>query len=287
MNLSPMVVFSPRLALCILSLALVAPQAHAEIQIETVDGRTLVGELDQRSDPEIFWIRHEEKNLVLTTAVAREEIAEASLDGDSIEIDTVLDQLKSAAPSDFWSRQKEVVTAAVVERVPQGQPRSLSRIVAIQSQARLANRDRDVEPDGVELAVAAVDEHGEYAAVDGNLRVRLWGERVHSHGSSIRFETLQRWTQPVAREDFVDGVAVYYLRFRTVQPELDLSLSPDALLNTYLGVHQQGSYESTTPVCLRPVNPFRDRLQYWEGSRFFRRELSEEVRQGVPSDYLR
>jgi hypothetical protein len=152
------------------------------------------------------------------------------------------------------------------------------RITSVEVDAVLVNRDRDVEPDGLEIVVAAVDLYGNSVPVRGDIYARLWGERMWPNGSHDRFETLQRWNQPVALHDFRDGVARYYLPFRTVRPEFDVALHPDALLNVRLGVPGAGNFEASVPVHIRHFNPIRDRLQLREGSRFFRNELSEEVR---------
>ena len=153
-----------------------------------------------------------------------------------------------------------------------------TRIAALEIEAVLVNLDRDVEPDGFELVIAAIDVHGRAVPVRGSITARLVGERDEEHSGRIRFEELQRWSQPVARADFLDGVASYALRFRTVRPEFDWELIPYALLNVRLGIYGEGNFEASVPVMIRQFNPYRDQLQKYERSRFLRNELSEEVR---------
>ncbi len=152
------------------------------------------------------------------------------------------------------------------------------RITNLEIEAVLVNLDRDVEPDGYELVISAIDEHGHEVPVKGSLYVRLMGERNEHHTGRIRFEVFETWTQPVAPHHFKDGLAMYVLPFRAFNPEFDDELRPDAQLNVRLGVFGEGNFAATTPVPLWQFSPFRDRLQMFEGSRFFRDELSGRVR---------
>ena len=152
------------------------------------------------------------------------------------------------------------------------------RITSVHSEAVLANFDRDAEPDGLDVVVVVVNHHGEPEPVHGNLEFRLIGERRLRVQGRIVFEELQRWTRPLCPFDFVDGQARFVLPFGALYPERDFGLRADALLNVRLGVYGSGNYEMTTPVAIRTLDPFRDRLQLYEGSRFFRDELTGEVR---------
>ena len=247
------------------------------------------GEIDSRSDDRLLWIRHEEEGIVLVTSVKWTDVAAATLAGETIEIEELqqrLAELASEGPRGYLTEYK-VRKLPNPDQAPVALPAGVqasyhapvsSRIVSIEVDAIPVNLDRDVEPDGLEVFVAAFNEQGIPVPVRGNLYARLWGQRSEPHGSPIRFESLQRWSHPVRQQDFVEGVASYPLRFRTVRPEFDFELWPDALLNVRLGVPGQGNYEATSPVMLRYFNPLRDRLQVYEGSRFFRGELSENVR---------
>ncbi|NOZ40181.1 MAG: hypothetical protein GXP24_08145 [Planctomycetes bacterium] len=254
-------------------------EAKASIVVQTIDGRELSGEIDERTTAEALWIRREANQIVLTSSVSWDSIVGAAIDGEIVEVATLVEQWPG-----MMSRGPAGIVALAVKS-PHGyrekrlaaRPKG-SRIVALEIDAVLVNLDRDVEPDGFELVIAALDEQGRAVPVRGNISARLVGERDEKHSGRIRFEELQRWSQPVAREDFLDGVASYALRFQTVRPEFDWELIPVALLNVRLGIPGEGNFEASIPVEIRQFNPFRDQLQKYERSRFLSDELSGEVR---------
>jgi hypothetical protein len=267
------------LATCLLH-GLASLPAQAVVQVQAVDGRVLRGEIDSKSDTRLLWVRHAEERIVVTTSVAWSAIQSVQLDGAPIEITQLqqqLQQLASEGPKYFLA--EHVVKKLQVADYPS---KISTRIASIQVDAILVNLDRDVEPDGLQVAVVALNDQGEPLPVRGNLSARLWGQRSKSTRSllPLKFEELQRWTQSVQREDFVDNVASYALRFRTVRPEFDFELWAGALLNVRLGIHGQGTYEASVPVIVRRFDPFRDSLQQYEGTRFLPGELTENVRRG-------
>jgi len=254
-------------------------EVRAAVTVQTVDGRELVGEVDARTSEERLWIRRETNRIVLTTSVPWNSIVAATMDGKPAEVSTLTKnwpQLKSSGPAGIWSLAEEG-TSVLTKAISKSRPKA-ARIAALEVEAVLVNLDRDVEPDGFELVIAAIDVHGRSVPVRGNISARLVGERDEQHSGRIRFEELQRWSQPVAREDFFDGVASYALRFRTVRPEFDWELIPYALLNVRLGVPGEGNFAASVPVKIRQFNPLRDQLQKYERSRFLRNELTKEVR---------
>jgi len=264
----------------IFSLSLLAvEELRAAVAVRTDDGRVLVGEVDARTTKEQLWIRREENQIVLSTPVAWDSIVAAAVDGKPAEVSTLAEQwprLKSKGPAGIWALAggaAEAFGETRAEPRPQG-----SRIVALEIEAALVNLDRDVEPDGFEVVITALDVQGRAVPVRGNIQARLVGERDERHSGKIRFEELQRWSQPVVRADFQDGVASYALRFRQVQPEFDWELIPYGLLNVRLGVYGEGNFEASVPVEIRQFNPFRDQLQKYAQSRFLRDELSRQVR---------
>ena len=241
-----------------------------EVTIRTNRGQTLTGRLDARTSERQLWLRQEDEGIVLATPVSWSAIITAKVDGKTVKVSALRKLPTSSGTVGFL--------AHYVAKDAPARPWVAARVTHIEIDAQLVQLDRDVEPDGVELTIAAIDAHGDGVPVKGSLSARLWTERDGRFEASIRFEELQRWTRPVVPLDFVEGAASYVLPFRTIHPEFDLELWPHALLNVRLGVFGQGSYEATVPVALREFNPMRDRLQYFQGSRFFRDELSQHVR---------
>jgi hypothetical protein len=139
--------------------------------------------------------------------------------------------------------------------------------------ACLINLDRDVEPDGLRIAIAAIDADGRPVVVRGSLTARLFGERRPNDAPVVDFPELDRWSQRVVPADFVDGIAAYELRFRRTAPEWQFDLLPDAVLEVRLGAFGHGNYAAAAPVVIRPFNPIRDDRQQRLGSRFFPREI--------------
>ena len=273
--------------------AFIAVPSLAAITVETNDGRTLTGEVDEQTDGDWLWLRQEKEQIVLTTAVSWSTIRFATQAGKALPLEQLpelLSKQTTGAPDGFLLRQVlyhepldcldgcyAVSTTSYLPRQRQAKVRSL------EVEAFLVNLDREVEPDGLEIIIAALDEYGLPLTVQGNLNVRIWGERVGSNGSHVRYETLQEWNQVVKRGDFSpEGWARYTMRFRTSGPSLDPGLHPDALVNVRLGASGQGNFSASVPVQIRRFNPFRDRLQHATGSRYLRGEITEGMRHLAP-----
>lgn len=251
--------------------------ALATVEVRTTDGRSLIGAVDARTNERQLWIRIEEKGIVLSTSVAWDSLNQATVDGQEIAIDELrmrAAEMATKLPEGFLM---EYGPSPATVLASQTQVR-VGRITSLEIDARLVNLDHTVEPDGYEIAVAAIDEFGNPVPVRGNLYIRLQAERNIQRTGRIRFENVEQWHQPVSPHDFVDGVALYAVRFRAFTPEFDDELRPYAQLNARLGVFGQGSYSATVPVVLWEFNPFRDRLQLFEGSRFFRDEVTRRPR---------
>ncbi len=278
---------------CLLAASSNCRQLVAAITVQTSDGRELTGEVDEQTDDRLLWIRQANEQIVLSTSIPWSAIVAATDKGANLPLDQLPELLREQISSDpigFLVKQiayhapadcqGRCLSTPPTRRHTQGRP---ARVRSLSVEAFLVNLDRDVEPDGFELVIAALNEHGDPVPVKGSLYVRLWGERIQSHGSLIRYEDLEQWTQPVVPVDFSDGVASYALRFRTIQPALDFGLHSEALIHVRLGVFGQGNFSASAPVQIRAFNPFRDRLQLTRGSRFLPDELTQEVRHQLPT----
>ncbi len=254
--------------------------AQAAVTVQTTDGRVITGEVDAETNNNQLWIRQQREQIVLTTAIAWSEVLSVSQDGKSLPneqlAELLLPQATSQPPPPFIVQPARYESPAKRQHFKKPQVRSLA------IEACLMNFDRDIEPDGIELLVAALDRDGLPVPVQGSLSARLWGERIQPHGSLVGYETLQRWSQRVVPDDFLDGSARYTMRFRTVEPALDLGLHSEALLHVRLGVVGQGNFAASAPVQIRWFNPPRDRLQLTRGSRYLPDELTHEVRHQLP-----
>jgi hypothetical protein len=251
-----------------------APVADA-VSVRSVDGRTLSGVIDARTDDRLLWLRREESGVVLVSPVAWDEIATATLAGADLGAAALRDrarELASTRQSPLLSPGQPGTMTAAAARFTSPRRRVRVRNLEIVG-AVLANLDRDVEPDGIEVTIAAVGDDGEPLAVRGTLRAELYGERRPLEEPGPDFDELARWSERVRPEDFIDGVATYELPFRTTAPEWEFDLLPDAVLTVQLGAAGHGNFAASTPIVVRPLNPLRDDLQHDRGTRFLPTEL--------------
>ena len=273
-----------QLVACMAVFTLFAPSndTEAAITIHTSDGRILTGEVDEQTNANRLWLRQEKENILLTCSIAWNEITFASNKHDELDLQQLpklLPNLATRQPVGFLIQQ-----ASGAEPFPYKQKnKQRLRIRSLEVDAFVVNLDRDVEPDGLQLSIAPIDEYGNAVPVKGSLSARLWGERLHPHGSLQRYQQVEQWSQRVEKTDFADGVANYRLRFRKINPEIDVALHAEALVNVRLSVFGVGNFQASVPVLIRPFNPVRDRLQLTRGVRFLPNELTENVLQRLPS----
>jgi hypothetical protein len=259
-----------------------APKSTATVvvEIQTNDDRVLRGVVDDRTDGDSLWLRQEVDGIVMAAAIPWSDMAGTMLDGNEVSVAELKEraaQLASRGPYLILAETElpssgvgnltsgNVVAMAGLARAPR------VRCVEITSLG-LVNLDRDAEPDGLEICITAIGDDGLPIAVRGNLRATLSGERRRAETAGVEFSELGRWTQRVRSEDFVDGTATYQLPFRTVAPEWEFDLLPDAVLSITLGASGHGNFQAAAPLVMRPFNPLRDNLQQERGTRFLPHE---------------
>jgi hypothetical protein len=250
--------------------------ALAAVTVVDERGDEMSGILDARSDEQALWLRREAGGIVFAHSISWDRIASITLDRRSISPSELLDRrvqlastaqpavVESAAAPTSWQAApivNEVSYATVANRPPR--VRSLELL-----SAAMVNIDRDVEPDAVAISLAPIGAHGIPMAVRGNLRATLVGQRRPLNSGAIEFGELERWSQPVRAEDFVDGVATYDLPLRITRPEWEFDLTPDALVTVELTAIGHGSFAASAPLVIRRFDPLRDQMQLFGGSRF-------------------
>jgi hypothetical protein len=250
-----------------------AAEEAARVAVQTIDGRELSGVVDARTTDSELWIRSEQGAIVMASGVAWDAVASAAVDGQTVDASTLRERSAGLATEDAPpfiapGGHKRISKPLGPGFVPRVRIRSLQIVDAC-----LVNLDRDVEPDGLSVTLAAIDDEGRPAVVRGSLTARLFGEKRPNDAAVVAFPELDHWTQPVALRDFVDGMATYELRFRGTAPEWQYDLLPDAVLDVTLGAFGQGNYAASMPVLVRQFNPLRDHKQLRYGSRFLPNEL--------------
>jgi hypothetical protein len=242
------------------------------VQVMTMRGRTLAGEVDARTDDNRLWLRQQRGEAVLTSSVSWADIAAAKLGDNAVDADYLRQQRRELMTSaSRWSAAIEPVVAGEVAPSSLGRRTRHVRSLEIVS-ACLANFDRDVEPDGLTVSIAALDHDGAPMAVRGNLTARLYGELRPGSVRDVTFGTLDEWTQRVTAVDFASGVATYEFKFRRTAPEWQFDLLPDTLVEVSLLAFGEGLFSASEPVVIRAFNPLRDNQQLLLKSRFLPRE---------------
>jgi hypothetical protein len=260
------------------------------IGVETADGRALRGVVDARTDESTLWLRQEEDGIVLSVPVSWKTILSAAVGDEAMGVEELRRRRGELASEGPRWLIPEVETPAVAGSakppavVQAGYWGAVGGRVRVRNldvvSACLMNLDRDVAPDGIEVSIVAVGD-GAPVAVRGSLRAELFGESgAAGRERQPEFGVLDRWSERVRAEDFVDGVATYCLPFRRAAPEWQFDLLPDAVITVQLGATGHGNFSATAPVVLREFNPLRDDLQQHRGTRF----LPNEVEGWRPQD---
>jgi hypothetical protein len=253
--------------------ACAAAESPARVAVRTADGRELGGVVDARTNDAELWIRSEQGPVVMATGVAWDAVTSAVVDGQTVDAATLQERSSGLATEGSPSFLGPAGSALISNRSGPGFVRR-ARVRNLQIvDACLANLDRDVEPDGLTVTIAAIGDDGRPMAVRGSLTARLFGENRPNDAAVVAFPELDHWTQPVTTRDFVDGLATYELRFRGTAPEWQWDLLPDAVLDVTVGAFGQGNYAASAPVVVRQFNPLRDHQQLRYGSRFMPNEL--------------
>jgi len=254
-------------------------QHTAQVTVGAISGRKLSGVVDARTDEHRLWLRSSAENIELASSVAWADIETVTVDGETTTADS-LRQIREGLATEMTRLQFRDTTladsdsTAATSRRPTSSVRSGARMRNVDIvDACLVNLDRDVEPDSLQIAIAALDEQGRPMQVSGSLAAELVGERRPALISQVDFGPLDRWTQPVRASDFTSGVATYLLPFRRAAPQWQFDVLPDALLTVRLGAFGQGNFGASAPVVIRALNPIRDDRQLLDETRFMPGEL--------------
>jgi hypothetical protein len=281
--------FEYRLCLAVAALLLpAAPAVAAErITVRLHSGRSFTAAVDERSDPDRLWLRFDRPGSMLLRPIAWTEVAGA-IRGDQVldadELLRSLDQLSSkrllpkpksttsdrgAEPVELNGVLQAAAGSSPSTEVTAYRPELPPVVRSLVVDAWVANWDAGVEMDGIVVQVVALDDFGQPLAVDGTLEVNLLGDEYASW-IGRDYGHLGRWARPVVVEDFGPEDALYKFEFQAVHPDFETGVSPFALAHVRLTVPGHGTFDATTGMLrLRPYNGVRERLELFEGSRYF------------------
>jgi hypothetical protein len=141
---------------------------------------------------------------------------------------------------------------------------------------RIANWDGDVETDGLMIDIAPLDAAGNLVAANAVVEVELFAPQRRdfalapmSGGDTL--ELVERWSQPIQKDQYGSSGARLRLPFGAIHPELrpEWTASWYGLVHVRLVVPGHGVFEdSSDGVRIRPWAPNRDRLEQKTGQRF-------------------
>jgi hypothetical protein len=248
-----------------------------KITVETSNGRFVTGRVSAESNEKQLTLVLATPQIVLRTHIAWKQIARAKVAGKTLELEQLRKQWKQLR----LPKRLAVEDAGPAKRQTIRDPHAgVSKLVAsIRADAWLGNWDRDAEPDGLELAIELLDKNGRPATAGGSYTARLFGlPQQFTGGQSTLKRTpkvveLAKWGDRVRSTEFADGVLKVRLPFRQFDPNKQLDISADTLLEVEFGIAGRGVFKtSIADVLVRQPSFFRDELQQRTG----RRQLSSE-----------
>ncbi len=257
---------------CLVALALLlaacVSTVHAVPVVRVLDdqGASHHGVVDARTDELLLWLRQDQEHASLATSVLWSSIVLAKVDDEEVNVA----DLRQRIPKLKSLRASLDVLLGPVDIRPYQQRRIYTRnreaAAAISIRACLANWDRDAQPDGIELQLMVYDRFGSTISARGDMSITLTGRRLTSrHRSEVA--TLARWSEPVAVSHFgkSGNAARYRLPFRGFDPEGQLGIGDEAVIDVSLGVSGQGRFATRAPLLLRELPLIEDRLERQTG----------------------
>lgn len=256
--------------------------ATAEVAVQLRDGRTVFGQIDERTDNDFLWLRRTAPAIVLRSVFSWKQIVRAKHGDEELSAEKLrllAQQAKSDAskkPATLPPRHKaiappDLIPTAAIDRHRHW--RGAGRIRSLHVEAVVANWDDDVEDDGLLVRIYPLTADGRFIPVTGSLQVTLTGRALQGTRRRDNFPEIDRWSKKVRASDFGPDGAVYKLPFRNFRPERNLDIDIEGLLNARLSVPTQGVFNaSDANVRLRRLSKFRDRLQLQRGRRLHPRE---------------
>jgi len=252
------------------------------ITVQRLDDSKISGQIDAETDADFLCIRQTEPGLALIRSITWDQIKNLQRDGEELTPDQfreLIGELASEIPVQFFERPTSAVTEKIPE--PSGRHQALSgqtgqnrRLNSLHASAWLANWDRDVEPDGLEVELIPHDADGQPLALDGVVRLRLtgWQPDTYDPMGTRAFPELALTTVRIRSEDFHSHSTRVRIPFRELNPEHDVQLLAYGQLHVEFNANHLGLVAASISVRVRAFNPLRDRLQLKTGSRFFTEE---------------
>jgi len=249
--------------------------------------------VDARTNAQQLWLRRASTNFDLVSGFAWQEVIEGQIGDVSLDAlqlrDWAIDHKQPGRKfTELPASALDIPSATVADSQSLQACRNCTgnfsgdslaaplpaKLRSIAVQAHLAHWDKDAQSDGLRIFVSALDIDGYSVPIDGHIEFTVVVERElinggQSYARRPDFVIRERKSQLVRRQDFINGTAVYELKFSRFHPDFDPNVSLQGLLFARLSVPGQGVFEaSDAQVFLREPSRFRDQLQYYTPGRY-------------------
>tara|TARA_R110002072_G_scaffold243821_2_gene403088 strand:+ start:66124 stop:67074 length:951 start_codon:yes stop_codon:yes gene_type:complete len=242
------------------------------------DGRQISGRVAATTNNDRLDLVASSERVQLTAHLSWDQVVAIDTGRRQVSVERFRQQLPEFALPAVVSNRADLPPRKILpllqdgSNVPQSLPRQIPR--SVQIDARLTSWDTDAQPDGLLLELFVLDGTGHPTIVPGQLTAALTGLRQQITGGQETLNRkpltaqLERWNVPVRVSDFVDGRAIVKLPFRNVQPNRDLGIASETLLEISFGVPSVGVLKaSQSDVLIRQPSYFRDELFLSTGNR--------------------
>jgi hypothetical protein len=242
------------------------------------DGRQISGRVASTTDDSRLDLIVGSERVHLTAHLRWEQVVSFEVRDRQISVARLRKQLSKfmlpESHSENGVSKPSRITHLVHEQTGEPAASKQSRPRSVQMEARLASWDKDAKPDGLLLELFVLGGTGHPTVAPGQLTAKLTGIRQEVSGGRGTLDRkrpvtqLEQWSLFVRNSDFADGRAVVKLPFRKLQPDRDLNIAAETLLEISYGVSSVGVFRASQPdVLIRQPSRFRDELFLSTGNR--------------------
>ena len=256
------------------------------VTVHVQSGRSFIGDVDPKSDQETLWMRFESAGRIkVLRPIKWSRVRGIETDNGPVDIDqfraSVADR---AAPSTLvpdWPSTPCVASFDATSPTATAQAKRAlgftSRPVAIVASARLGQWDKDVQPDGIEVVVTALDDRGDPVEVSGTVSLEFIVPQAvdreqapRQHGS--RLTTVARSSHVVTSRDYRGAGAVLRMNFRQNRP-FDRSYFTHGILHVRMTIPGHGVFRtSVEDMPHRTYSQVRELSERAHGERYLPQE---------------
>lgn len=255
------------------------------VTVHVQSGRSFVGAVDPKSDQETLWMRFESAGRIkVLRPIKWTRVRGIETDNGPVDINrfraSVADRATPSTLVPDWPSPSVASFDATSPSLAAQAKRALgfsSRPVAIVASARLGQWDKDVQPDGIEVVVTALNDRGDPIEVSGTVSLEFIVPQAvdreqapRQHGS--RLTTVARSAHAVTSRDYRGDGAVLRMNFRRNRP-LDRSYFTHGILHVRMTIPGHGVFRtSVEDMPHRTYSQVRELNERAHGQRYLPQE---------------